>query len=104
MKGSHIALVVTFSVFLAKKKESYRSLLDEYKELPLDATFKDIKKKIVDDPRYNKFSSSDKKCEKEFNSWVSSKTFRANIHFNPNIYISRFVIEFKPQGMNTNSF
>ena len=72
MKGSHIALVVTFSVFLAKKKESYRSLLDEYKELPLDATFKDIKKKIVDDPRYNKFSSSDKKCEKEFNSWVSS--------------------------------
>ena len=36
-------------------------------------TFKDIKKKIVDDPRYNKFSSSDKKCEKEFNNWVSSK-------------------------------
>ena len=37
----------------------------------MDATFKDIKKKIVEDPRYNKFSSSDKKCEKEFNSWVS---------------------------------
>ena len=60
-----------FFLSLAKKKESYRSLLDEYKELPLDATFKDIKKKIVEDPRYNKFSSSDKKCEKEFNSWVS---------------------------------
>jgi len=58
---------------IAKKKESYRSLLDEYKELPLDATFKDIKKKIVDDPRYNKFSSSDKKCEKEFNSWIRDR-------------------------------
>merc|ERR1719433_792578 len=58
---------------IAKKKESYRSLLDEYKELPLDATFKDIKKKIVEDPRYNKFSSSDKKCEKEFNSWIRDR-------------------------------
>ena len=63
---------------LAKKKESYRSLLDEYKELPLDATFKDIKKKIIDDPRYTKFSSSDKKCEKEFNNWVSSYFLNTN--------------------------
>ena len=52
MKRSHIVYIFS----LAKKKESYRSLLDEYKDLPLDATFKDIKKKIVDDPRYNKFS------------------------------------------------
>ena len=96
-------VIVTFYFFTAKKKESYRSLLDEYKELPLDATFKDIKKKIVDDPRYNKFSSSDKKCEKEFNNWVSSLTFQSH-DFNSNIYMSRFVIEFKPQGMNTNSF
>ena len=59
--------------FAAKKKESYRSLLEEHKDLPLDATFKEIKKKIVDDPRYTKFSSSDKKCEKEFNNWVRIK-------------------------------
>ncbi len=50
----------------AKKKESYRSLLEEHKDLPLDATFKDIKKKIDDDPRYTKFSCSDKKCEGTF--------------------------------------
>ena len=56
---------------IAKKKESYRSLLEEHRELPLDASFKDIRKKIQDDPRYSKFSSSDKKCEKEFNNWVS---------------------------------
>merc|ERR1712176_31351 len=59
---------------IAKKKESYRSLLEEHKDLPLDATFKDIKKKINEDPRYTKFSSSDKKCEKEFNSWVRDRT------------------------------
>ena len=51
--------------------------------MPLDATFKDIKKKIIDDPRYSKFSSSDKKCEKEFNNWVSvffpSKKCRAHL-------------------------
>merc|ERR1711936_1288727 len=51
---------------IAKKKESYRSLLDEYKELPLDATFKDIKKKIIDDPRYKKF-------KKEFNNWIRDR-------------------------------
>ena len=33
-------------------------------------TLLDIKKKINEDPRYTKFSSSDKKCEKEFNNWV----------------------------------
>merc|ERR1712079_979267 len=58
---------------IAKKKESYRSLLEEHKDLPLDSTFKEIKKKIVDDPRYPKFSSSDKKCEKEFNNWVKDR-------------------------------
>ena len=47
--------------------------MEEHKDLPLDATFKEIKKKIVDDPRYTKFSSSDKKCEKEFNNWVRIK-------------------------------
>ena len=45
----------------------------------MDATFKDIKKKIIDDPRYSKFSSSDKKCEKEFNSWVSSCLYNKTV-------------------------
>ena len=54
----------------AKKKEAFRSLLEEQRDVPLDAVFKDIKKNIRDDPRYSKFSSSDKKCEKEFGAWV----------------------------------
>lgn len=66
---------------IAKKKESYRSLLEEHKDLPLDATFKDIKKKINDDPRYTKFSSSDKKCEKEFNNWVRDRIQAARTEY-----------------------
>ena len=62
--------IILHLLILAKKKEAYRSLLEEQRDVPLDATFKDIKKNIRDDPRYNKFSSSDKKCEKEFGCWV----------------------------------
>ena len=37
----------------------------------------DIKKNIREDPRYNKFSSSEKKCEKEFYAWLKDKTQKA---------------------------
>lgn len=60
-----------------KKKEAYRSLLDEQKDVALDATFRDLKKSIRDDPRYSKFSTSEKKCEKEFVAWLKDKTMQA---------------------------
>jgi len=62
---------------VAKKKNAFRTLLDEQKELPLDAAFKDIKKLIKEDPRYSKFSSSDKKCEKEFGAWLKDRVSSA---------------------------
>jgi hypothetical protein len=37
----------------------------------------DLKKAIRDDPRYSKFSSSEKKCEKEFIAWLKDKTMKA---------------------------
>ena len=37
----------------------------------------DIKKVIRDDPRYERYSSSEKKCEKEFYAWIKEKTVRA---------------------------
>ena len=39
---------------VAKKKENYRKLLDEQKSITLDSNFKDIKKLIRDDPRYQR--------------------------------------------------
>merc|ERR1712088_246806 len=49
---------------ILKKDSRYEALTGG--EAALDAAFKDIKKLIKEDPRYTKFSTSDKKCEKEF--------------------------------------
>merc|ERR1712192_133621 len=62
---------------IAKKKTAFRSLLEEQKEVALDAAFKDIKKLIKEDPRYTKFSTSDKKCEKEFVAWLRDRVSKA---------------------------
>merc|ERR1712037_496489 len=57
---------------IAKKKTAFRSLLEEQKEVALDAAFKDIKKLIKEDPRYTKFSTSDKKCRRSL--WLGCVT------------------------------
>lgn len=64
-----------------KKKENYRKLLSECKEITLDSSFKEIKKLIKDDPRYAKYSSSDRKCEKQFNEFLKDKASTAKIAF-----------------------
>jgi len=66
---------------VAKKKENYRKMLEECKGIELDSSWKDIKKIIKDDPRYTKFSSSDRKCEKAFNEYLKDKMSRAKSAF-----------------------
>merc|ERR1711973_774341 len=66
-----------FDTHIDKKKTAFRSLLEEQKEVALDAAFKDIKKLIKEDPRYTKFSTSDKKCEKEFVAWLRDRVSKA---------------------------
>merc|ERR1719300_2293802 len=61
---------------VAKKKDNYRRLLEECKEIRLDSSFKDIRKLIKDDPRYTRYSSSDRKCEKAFNEFLKDKVMR----------------------------
>lgn len=43
-----------------KNREMFHKLLDETTEVALTSQWKEIKKKIKDDPRYTKFSSSDR--------------------------------------------
>lgn len=43
-----------------KNREMFHKLLDETTEVTLTSQWKEIKKKIKDDPRYTKFSSSDR--------------------------------------------
>jgi len=66
---------------VAKKKENYQKMLEECKGIELDSSWKEIKKLIKDDPRYIKFSSSDRKCEKAFNEYLKDKMSRAKNAF-----------------------
>lgn len=64
-----------------KKKEKFRELLDETADITLTSSWKDIKKMIKDDPRCSKFSSSDRKCEKEFKEYLKDKMVAAKADF-----------------------
>ncbi|XP_014259176.1 transcription elongation regulator 1-like isoform X1 [Cimex lectularius] len=62
-----------------KKKEKFRELLNETPECSLSSTWKEIRKIIKDDPRYSKFSSSDRKCEREFKEYIKDKLVAAKV-------------------------
>lgn len=64
-----------------KKKDKYRDLLDETPGITLSSTWKEVKKMIRDDPRYAKFSSSERKCEKEFKEYLKDKMAAAKSDF-----------------------
>ncbi|PSN54986.1 Transcription elongation regulator 1, partial [Blattella germanica] len=64
-----------------KKKEKFRELLDETGEVTLTSSWKEIKKLVKDDPRYSKFSSSDRKCEREFKEYIKDKLVAAKADF-----------------------
>ncbi|KAG8184519.1 hypothetical protein JTE90_023533 [Oedothorax gibbosus] len=64
-----------------KKKEKFRELLDETSEVTLTSSWEDIKKLVKDDPRCSKFSSSDRKCEKEFKDYLKDKMVAAKADF-----------------------
>ncbi|XP_054708785.1 transcription elongation regulator 1-like [Uloborus diversus] len=64
-----------------KKKEKFRELLDETPEITLTSSWKEVKKLIKDDPRCSKFSSSDRKCEKEFKEYLKDRMVAAKADF-----------------------
>lgn len=63
-----------------KKRDKFREMLDELPKFDLTASWKDIKKQVRDDPRYLKYSSSEK-CEREFKDYVRDKTIEAKSAF-----------------------
>ena len=58
--GEHI------SALARKKRDKFREMLDELSQLELTSSWKDIKRLIRDDPRYTKFSSSEKVKKTQF--------------------------------------
>lgn len=65
----------------ARRKEKFHQLLNETKEITLSSEWRDIRKIIGDDPRYIKFSTSDRRCEREFREFIKKKKTQAEIEF-----------------------
>jgi len=64
-----------------KNKEMFHKLLDETSAVALTSSWKEIKKLIKEDPRYSKYSSSDRKREREFQDYLDKKLLRAKDDF-----------------------
>jgi transcription elongation regulator 1 len=66
---------------MKKNKEMFHRLLDETSAVTLTSTWKEVKHQIKEDPRYSKFSSSDRKREAEFNFYMHEKLQQAKTDF-----------------------
>ncbi|XP_075957276.1 transcription elongation regulator 1 isoform X1 [Anarhichas minor] len=87
-----------------KKKEHFRQLLDETsmhgkKEqntlqqlmITLTTTWKEVKKVIKEDPRCIKFSSSDRKRQREFEDYIKDKYITAKADFRTLLKETKFI-------------
>ncbi|KAM7398221.1 hypothetical protein PAMA_006224 [Pampus argenteus] len=74
-----------------KKKEHFRQLLDETSMITLTTTWKEVKKVIKEDPRCIKFSSSDRKRQREFEDYIKDKYITAKADFRILLKETKFI-------------
>ncbi|XP_028840472.1 transcription elongation regulator 1-like [Denticeps clupeoides] len=74
-----------------KKKELFRQLLDETILITLTTTWKEVKKVIKEDPRCIKFSSSDRKKQREFEDYIKDKYITAKADFRTLLKETKFI-------------
>ncbi|XP_058483027.1 transcription elongation regulator 1 isoform X2 [Solea solea] len=74
-----------------KKKEQFRLLLDETSMITLTTTWKGVKKVIKEDPRCIKFSSSDRKRQREFEDYIKDKYIIAKADFRTLLKETKFI-------------
>ncbi|XP_077448717.1 transcription elongation regulator 1 isoform X4 [Stigmatopora argus] len=74
-----------------KKKEHFRQLLDETTMITLTTTWKEVKKIIKEDPRCIKFSSSDRKRQREFEDYIKDKYITAKADFRTLLKETKFI-------------
>uniref|UniRef100_T1IIS2 Transcription elongation regulator 1 n=1 Tax=Strigamia maritima TaxID=126957 RepID=T1IIS2_STRMM len=74
-----------------KKREKFRELLDETPSVTLTSSWKEVKKLIKEDSRYTKFSSSDRKCEREFRDYIRDKLVAAKADFRELLKETKFI-------------
>ncbi|KAH7641478.1 transcription elongation regulator 1-like [Dermatophagoides farinae] len=66
---------------IKKKREKFHTMLDELKDINLSTTWKEVRRLIKDDSRYLKFSTSDRKCEREYHEYVKERLSTAKNNF-----------------------
>ncbi|XP_071488136.1 transcription elongation regulator 1-like [Diadema antillarum] len=74
-----------------KKKDKFRELLDETKGLELTSSWKEVRRMIKEDPRFTKFSSSDRKREREFDDYIKEKYQDSRIAFKKLLKETKFI-------------
>ncbi|XP_007889590.2 transcription elongation regulator 1 isoform X4 [Callorhinchus milii] len=74
-----------------KKREHFRQLLDETSAITLTSTWKEVKKVIKEDPRCIKFSSSDRKKQREFEEYIRDKYITAKVDFRTLLKETKFI-------------
>ncbi|KAJ8338361.1 hypothetical protein SKAU_G00373270 [Synaphobranchus kaupii] len=78
-----------------KKKEHFRQLLDETTPvstpITLTTSWKEAKKGIKEDPRCIKFSSSDRKKQREFEDYIKDKYITAKADFRTLLKETKFI-------------
>ncbi|XP_067084952.1 transcription elongation regulator 1 isoform X2 [Osmerus mordax] len=74
-----------------KKKEHFRQLLDETSMITLTTSWKEVKKIIKEDPRCIKFSSSDRKKQREFEDYIKDKYITAKADFRTLLKETKFI-------------
>ncbi|XP_051945143.1 transcription elongation regulator 1-like isoform X3 [Xyrauchen texanus] len=74
-----------------KKKEHFRQILDETTSITLMSSWKEVKKLIKEDPRCIKFSSSERKRQREFDDYIKDKYITAKAEFRTLLKETKFI-------------
>ncbi|KFD69869.1 hypothetical protein M514_06116, partial [Trichuris suis] len=64
-----------------KQREAFLQLLEETADINFSTTWKEAKKMIKNDVRYARFSSRDRRCEREFKEFIQNKLSQAKENF-----------------------
>lgn len=66
---------------IKKKKVQFHRLLDETPNMTFKTSWSDIRKTVLKDPRCSKFSTNERKCEKEFKEYTRKRLSSAKAEF-----------------------
>ncbi|GBM13406.1 Transcription elongation regulator 1 [Araneus ventricosus] len=88
---------------IKKKREQFRQILTEIQEITLTSKWKEVKNKVLSDPRCKLFSSDNKKCEREFKEYISDKLKEAKNEFNELLKETKIITHASKNLMETSN-